>query len=181
MVGGARRRHPRGAAPACAASRIAGVAVDATSGTVLLTDGHGDPLTPGLMYDDRRATEEVERVNVVGARVWERLGYQRMQPNWALPKLLWLLRELPTGSPARGWRTRTTSSITRLVGHEVATDLSNALKTGAHLIEERWPTDVLDALGVPAELLPDVVRPGPGSGRSAPRPPRPPGIPRGPR
>ncbi|GGP01035.1 carbohydrate kinase [Nonomuraea glycinis] len=170
------------------ASRIAGVAVDATSGTVLLTDGHGDPLTPALMYDDRRATEEVERVNVVGARVWERLGYQRMQPNWALPKLLWLLRA--EGRPApqhtasraggQGGGDRAGAQAVRrgggraevrlahqsdfvnrrLVGTEVATDLSNALKTGVDLIDERWPYDVLDALGVPAEVLPDVVRPG---------------------
>jgi sugar (pentulose or hexulose) kinase len=35
---------------------IYGVAVDGTSGTVLFVDGNGRPLTPGLMYDDRRAT-----------------------------------------------------------------------------------------------------------------------------
>ncbi|WP_327106330.1 FGGY-family carbohydrate kinase [Nonomuraea glycinis] len=144
------------------ASRIAGVAVDATSGTVLLTDGHGDPLTPALMYDDRRATEEVERVNVVGARVWERLGYQRMQPNWALPKLLWLLRAEARLARQGEIRLAHQSDFVnrRLVGTEVATDLSNALKTGVDLIDERWPYDVLDALGVPAEVLPDVVRPG---------------------
>jgi sugar (pentulose or hexulose) kinase len=171
------------------ASRVAGVAVDATSGTILLTDGHGDPLTPALMYDDRRATEEVERVNVVGARVWERLGYQRMQPNWALPKLLWLLRaeaaQRPAASRTGAQAARSGGSRAgahaarrgggradvrlahqsdfvnrRLVGTEVATDLSNALKTGVDLIDERWPYDVLDALGVPDEVLPDVVRPG---------------------
>ena len=48
----------------------------------------------------------------------------------------------------------------RLVGGPVATDLSNALKTGAHLIDETWPTDVVDALGVPADVLPPLVRPG---------------------
>ena len=88
-------------------------------------------------------------MNSVGAAVWRGLGYQRMQANWALPKLLWLLRD--SHRPARGWRTRTTSSTTRLVGREVATDLSNALKTGVDLIEERWPYDVFDELGVPAE------------------------------
>ncbi len=141
------------------ASRIAGVAVDATSGTVLLTDGHGDPLTPALMYDDRRATGEVERVNAVGAHVWERLGYQRMQPNWALPKLLWLLRAEGRHGGVRPAHQNDFVNR-RLVGGPVATDLSNALKTGVDLIDERWPYDVLDALGVPAEVLPDVVRPG---------------------
>ncbi|MFG1704713.1 FGGY-family carbohydrate kinase [Nonomuraea sp. M3C6] len=135
--------------------QVAGVAVDATSGTILLSDAQGRALTPALMYDDRRA--DAERVNEVGAHVWERLGYRRMQPNWGLPKLLWLLGDAPAGA-----RLAHQSDFVnrRLVGHEVATDLSNALKTGVDLIEERWPAEVMDALGVPAELLPEVVRPG---------------------
>ncbi|MFC7593151.1 FGGY-family carbohydrate kinase [Nonomuraea antimicrobica] len=129
--------------------------MDATSGTILLTDSRGNPLTPALMYDDRRA--DAERVNEVGAAVWERLGYRRMQPNWALPKLLWLLRDAPRDArPAH----QSDFVNRRLTGHEVATDLSNALKTGVDLIEERWPLEVFDALGVPARILPEVVRPG---------------------
>ncbi|MFI7635751.1 FGGY-family carbohydrate kinase [Nonomuraea sp. NPDC049400] len=137
------------------ASEVAGVAVDATSGTILLTDSSGRALTPALMYDDRRA--DAGRANEVGAPVWERLGYRRMQPNWALPKLLWLLADAPEGARLAHQNDFVNR---RLVGHEVATDLSNALKTGVDLIEERWPLDVMDALGVPAEILPEVVRPG---------------------
>ncbi|NUT12686.1 MAG: carbohydrate kinase [Nonomuraea sp.] len=137
--------------------RIRGVAVDATSGTILLADPSGRPLTPALMYDDRRATAEVDRVNEAGAHLWERLGYRRMQPNWALPKLLWLLQDHPAGTRAL----HQSDFIThRLTGHNVPTDLSNALKTGVNLIEERWPTDILNTLGIPPETLPDVVRPG---------------------
>ena len=139
---------------------VRGVAVDATSGTVLLTDRDGAPLTAGLMYDDTRAAGDVERVNVVGEQVWRDLGFQRMQPAWALPKLLWLLREHPDLIPGARLAHQNDFINTRLVGHEVPTDLSNALKTGAHLIEETWPTDVFDALGVPAHLLPALVRPG---------------------
>jgi sugar (pentulose or hexulose) kinase len=136
-------------------AQVAGLAVDATSGTVLLTGPSGRALTPALMYDDRRA--DAERVNEAGAAVWERLGYRRMQPNWALPKLLWLLRDAPADA-----RLAHQSDFVnrRLVGHEVATDLSNALKTGVDLIEERWPLEVFDELGVPAGMLPEVVRPG---------------------
>ncbi|WP_156326067.1 FGGY-family carbohydrate kinase [Nonomuraea sp. SBT364] len=136
---------------------VAGLAVDATSGTLLLTDDSGAPLTPALMYDDRRAAAFTDRVNETGSAVWERLGYRRMQPNWALPKLLWLLQ-----SPPEGGRLAHQSDFVnrRLTGRPVATDLSNALKTGVDLIEERWPYEVLDGLGVPAGMLPEVVRPG---------------------
>ncbi|MFB9473445.1 FGGY-family carbohydrate kinase [Nonomuraea salmonea] len=138
-----------------AGERVEGVAVDATSGTILLTDAEGRAVTPALMYDDRRA--DATRANEAGAAVWERLGYRRMQPNWALPKLLWLLRDAPPGARAAH---QSDFVNRRLVGHEVATDLSNALKTGVDLIDERWPSDVFDVLGVPEGMLPAVVRPG---------------------
>ncbi|MDA0637283.1 FGGY family carbohydrate kinase [Nonomuraea sp. MCN248] len=160
--------------------RIEGVAVDATSGTVLLTTPDGTPLTPALMYDDRRAAGLVDRVNAVGAPVWERLGYRRMQANWALPKLLWLLADAPAGARAGARAAHQSDFVNRrLCGREVATDLSNALKTGVDLLDERWPSDVLSALGVPASALPEVVRPGTRIGTVCAEAARATGIPEG--
>jgi D-ribulokinase len=136
---------------------VRAVTVDATSGTILLTDPGGRPLTPGLMYDDTRAAGEAGRVNDVGAEVWERLGYRRMQPTWALPKLVWLLGRHP--GPVR-LAHQADFVCRRLAGHAVPADLSNALKTGADLMAEDWPVPVLDALGVPADVLPPLVRSG---------------------
>lgn len=140
------------------APAVQAVAVDATSGTILLTDDGGRPLTPALMYDDTRAADHVQRVNEAGGEVWRSLGYQRMQPAWALPKLLWLLEH----HPHEGARLAHQADFVnrRLTGHPVAADLSNALKTGADLVAEDWPADVLDALGVPAGLLPPLERSG---------------------
>ncbi|GLX01510.1 FGGY family carbohydrate kinase [Microtetraspora sp. NBRC 16547] len=137
---------------------VSGVAVTATSGTILLTRPDGSPLTPALMYDDRRAAAEVERVNEVGGPVWSRLGYRKMQATWALPKLLWLLRE----NAVDGTRLAHQNDFVnrRLVGRDVPADLSNALKTGVDLIAESWPDSVLEELGVPERILPGVVRPG---------------------
>ncbi|WP_240506554.1 FGGY-family carbohydrate kinase [Thermoactinospora rubra] len=142
-------------------AQVRGVAVDATSGTILLADRDGRPLTPALMYDDTRAAAEVDRINEVGGEVWAELGYRRMQAAWALPKLLWLLRACPAARDGRARLAHQSDFVNRrLVGHDVPTDLGNALKTGAHLVEERWPAEVLDALGVPEGLLPGLVRPG---------------------
>lgn len=142
------------------AGAVRGVAVDGTSGTILLTDPDGRPLTPGLMYDDGRAAAEAVAVNAKGAPVWAELGYQRMQPSWALPKLLWLLNH--AGYRAADVRLAHQSDFItrRLTGHEVPTDLSNALKTGAHLIREQWPAGLMDALGIPLTVLPALVRSG---------------------
>lgn len=138
---------------------IGGLAVCGTSGTVLLVDAAGEPVSPGLMYDDLRAVDDARRVNEAGAEVWDSLGY-RMQPSWALPKLLWLLRE--HGDEARGARLAHQVDVVtrRLVGHDVPADSSHALKTGYDLLREAWPHEVMSALGVAPGLLPDVVRSG---------------------
>lgn len=152
----------RAALAEIAPGRIGGLAVDSTSGTILLADATGTPLTPGLMYDDGRAVAEAEQVNEAGAEAWAALGYRRMQPSWALPKLVRLVREHPELIRRPGARLCHQADFVnrRLVGRTVAADSSHALKTGYHLRDDRWPEDVFDRLGIPARLLPDVVRPG---------------------
>ncbi|WP_329171210.1 FGGY family carbohydrate kinase [Streptomyces decoyicus] len=140
--------------------RIRGLAVDGTSGTILLADAHGTPLTPGLMYDDGRATAEAAAVNAAGEAVWQELGYRSMQPSWALPKLVSLLKNASARRPGVRLLHQVDLVTWRLAGHQVAGDASHALKTGYHLVEERWPEQVMDELGVPVGLLPEVVRPG---------------------
>ncbi|GAA2009708.1 FGGY-family carbohydrate kinase [Nakamurella flavida] len=140
--------------------RVRGVAVDATSGTIVLTDPDGRPLTPGIMYDDTRGAAEVDEINAVGAEVWATLGYQRMQPSWALPSLRWLLRQHPELVGTARLAHQSDVITGRLVGRPVAADLSNALKTGANLDDETWPLDVFERLGIPATLLPPLVRTG---------------------
>jgi sugar (pentulose or hexulose) kinase len=153
-VGGSCRDALRDVDPAA----VRGVAVTSTSGTVLLADPSGTPLTPALMYDDGRAADRVPLINEIGAKTWTELGYQRVQPAWALPKVLWLLDQHVGGEVRLQHQNDFVNH--RLVGHEVAADLSSALKTGAHLIQEDWPHEVFEALAIPEELLPPLVRSG---------------------
>ena len=140
-------------------SAIRGLAVAGTSGTILLCDSSGNALTSGLMYDDARAAEEARRANEVGAAIWDSMGY-RMQPSWALPKLLWLLRKHPDVIFHARLAHQVDFINRRFAGCEVASDSSNALKTGYDLINEQWPHRVLKDLGVPDQVMPSVVRPG---------------------
>jgi sugar (pentulose or hexulose) kinase len=137
------------------AAVIGGVAVDATSGTVVLTGSDGALLTPGVMYDDARGAAHVERVREAGAALWDRLGY-RVGATWALPTALSLLEEHPDAHV----RHQTDVVTAHLVGHDVPTDTSTALKTGYDLLGDRWPGDVLAALGIDPAALPAVVPPG---------------------
>jgi sugar (pentulose or hexulose) kinase len=135
----------------CAASQAAlprhaavrGVAVCGTSGTVLLTDISGEPISPALMYDDGRAGEQGAEARAAGLSV---------QDTWALPKARWLAE---TYGPGR--LTHQPDVITaRLVGRRVPADSSHALKTAYDVERDAWP----DILGLPDGALPDVVPPG---------------------
>ena len=142
------------------AGAIRATALCGTSGTILLVDREGEPRSAGLMYDDMRAANEAERVNDVGGDLWARLGYGRMQPSWALPKLAWLLRE-HAGRRSDVRLAHQPDFVTRrLVGRPVASDGSHALKTGYDVMNEAWPSEVLSELEIPDEVLPDVVRSG---------------------
>jgi len=137
---------------------IAALALDATSGTVVVEGADGCPRGPGLMYDDTRAAAQARRAQEAGADLWGILGY-RMQPAWALPKVLWLQ---DAGALARGDRVvhQADHLLRRLTGTVVATDTSHALKTGVDLRSASWPTEVFADLGVPLGLLPALVLPG---------------------
>lgn len=144
-----------------APAAIRGLAVDGTSGTILLTDREGNALTRGLMYDDARASGEAQVVNRAGAAMWAALGYNRMQASWGLPKLVWLLRAHPElVSPHTRLAHQTDFINHKLVGRPVVTDPSTALKTGCNLLDETWPHDVFATLGVPPSFLPPIARSG---------------------
>jgi len=137
---------------------IDAVALDATSGTVVVEDASGRARGPGLMYDDARAVEQAARAQDVGQSLWRALGY-RMQPSWALPKVMWLQEH---GALEAGDRIAHQSDhlVRRLTGTPVATDTSHALKTGVDLRHTAWPEELFATLGVPRAVLPDVVLPG---------------------
>jgi len=141
------------------AESVRALAIDATSGTILLTDDNLRPASEALMYDDGRAENEAREVGEAGGALWAEFGY-RMQPSWALPKLVWLWRN----------RTSTTNGLylthqsdfiqNRLAGGRIASDWSNSLKSGYDLCRQEWPHQVFEKLGLPERAFPDVVRPG---------------------
>jgi D-ribulokinase len=129
------------------------IAVDGTSGTLLLTDAAGRPCSPGLMYNDARATEQAARIKVVAPAESGAHG-----PSAALAKLLYLL-----GTSIRiqaHYALHQADWIAgRLADRFGTSDENNALKLGYDPVTRTWPV-WLDALQVPRSLLPQVLVPG---------------------
>jgi sugar (pentulose or hexulose) kinase len=119
---------------------------------LLLTDGDGKPLTPGLMYNDARAGVEASRIG--GIAPAESGAHGRSS---ALAKLLHLLAR--DGDKAKHALHQADWIAGRLAGRFDGSDENNALKLGYDPVSRRWP-DWLDKLEVPRALLPQVRVPG---------------------
>lgn len=135
------------------ARRVRRIAVDGTSGTLLLCDSRGAPLAPALMYDDRRAQAQAERI---AARADASSGAHGT--GGSLAKLLWL-QDAGLAEAAAHALHQADWIANRLTGRFGHSDYNNSLKLGYDPQALRWPA-WLEALGVPSRLLPEVHAPG---------------------
>lgn len=135
------------------AAEIRAMAVDGTSGTLLLSDGDGNPLTPGLMYHDSRSTEEAAEVAAVAPAASAAHGACS-----ALAKLLHLQGQAPPGGQARAVH-QADWLAGRLCGRCGVSDENNSLKLGYDPLQRRWAA-WLAWVGANTALLPRVVPPG---------------------
>ena len=73
---------------------IRGLAVDATSGTVLLVDDGGRALTRGVMYDDSRAADDFVRARQSRQHAIAELTASESLPSWNAAECFdWLMEE----------------------------------------------------------------------------------------
>ncbi len=129
--------------------RIASVSLDATSGTVLLINRQGQPLTTALMYNDQRAIQFVEQIKAFAPD-----DSPTCTATSGLAKMLWLLAQHPQAEPVylahqADWLSG------QLTQRFHQTDSNNALKTGYDPIRKQWP-DWLLKLGIQKTQLPQV-------------------------
>ena len=138
------------------AGRIAAIAVDGTSGTIVPIDAQGTPLCRGMMYNDGRSREEAEILNPAAAGTLKHLGY-RFNASFSLAKILWLYRNQPGIIDRSSCILHQADVIThRLTDGRCVSDDSNALKTGYDIIKRKWP-DYFGEVGIEPSKLPDVV------------------------
>jgi sugar (pentulose or hexulose) kinase len=133
--------------------RVARIAVDGTSGTLLLIDAEGRPRSVGLMYNDARAAAEAVRIAKLAPA--ESGAHGRSS---ALAKLLHLLAH-GAAADVRHAVHQADWIAGRLGAQHGFSDENNALKLGYDPVTRTWP-DWLDELGVPRALLPKVLVPG---------------------
>ncbi len=152
--------------------RPAALALDGTSGTLLLSDDAGQPLSPGLMYDDARGRPALPRIAAVAP------------PNAAVhaatSSLAKLLSLVATGAPPGMARVLHQAEwlAGRLINDYTRGDETNCLKLGYDPTAGGWPAWLAD-LGIPGSWLPRVLPVGGRLGAVTPAAARSTGLPAG--
>jgi len=138
---------------------IRAISIDGTSGTIVPLDENNVPLTNGLMYNDPRAKAEAAEIHAAMGAHEKKLGL-KFGASFSLPRVLWFQRQRPEIYEKTRTFAHQADYITGLLcGEYRVSDYSNALKTGYDLIDNLWPGEI-SALGVDADKLPSIVRPG---------------------
>jgi xylulokinase len=126
---------------------------------LVVLDGAGEVIRPAILWNDQRTAaqcEEIERR--IGLERLIELTGNRALTGFTAPKLLWLREHEPdTWSRIRHVLLPKDYVRLRLTG-ELAMDVSDA--SGTLLLDvahRRWSDEVLDALEIPREWLPDLL------------------------
>ena len=132
--------------------------------TVVWDRATGDPVAPAIVWQDTRTGPYVDEMRAEwGDRIYSRTGwalapvYSSLSLRWILEHDADLARRAEAGELAFG--TIDSWLIHRLTGgasHVISA--SNAAVTGSYdLLDDRWHTEWLAALGVPVTMFPSVV------------------------
>lgn len=138
--------------PASLAMQLHGIAIDATSATVLLCNERLEPLSQALLYSDQRAQGEAQELTSVAPP-----DHIVNSATSGLAKFLWLTRH-PAIPDAAYFLHQADWLAALLTGQGGISDYHNALKSGYDVENLCWP-DWVQALPH-AHLLPQVVAPG---------------------
>ncbi len=152
--------------------------------TLLWERASGRPVHRAIVWQDRRTAPECAALRERGV---ERLVYERagllLDPYFSGTKIAWLLDHVE-GARARALRgelafgTMDSWVIHKLTGGAHVTDVTNASRTLLLSLRKlAWDDDLLEAIGVPRSVLPEIVPSAGVVGRTRGVPGLPDGIP----
>jgi len=133
-------------------SLIGAIAIDGTSGTILLTDANGQPVDAPLLYNDSRGGAMLTKLSSIVPET-----HIVLSATSSLAKLLWM-QQLPSFSNAKYLLHQADWLASLLHGKLGVTDYHNALKLGYDVKNLQYP-EWLEQLKITLQL-PKVLPPG---------------------
>ncbi|MDH5548115.1 MAG: FGGY-family carbohydrate kinase [Gammaproteobacteria bacterium] len=137
---------------------IVALCIDGTSGSVLLCDATGTPLTPALMYNDADNADAAERIRTLAP---DQSGAHGRSSGLAKLISLQTMTDSPNAIALNqaDWL----SGVCR--GDFLISDENNALKMGYDPVARNWPQWIGELLDLEKIQLPVVLTPGSFTGR----------------
>ncbi|MFL6072979.1 MAG: xylulokinase [Mycobacteriales bacterium] len=140
---------------AVAGRRVTAIGLSGQMHGVVLASAAGAPLRPALLWPDRRASLRPYRALPAGLR--ERLA-NPLFPGMAGPMLCWLARHEPAAYGRARWALAPKDWLRMRLTGRAAAEPSDASATLLYDVPaDGWAYGVVEALGLRADLLPDLV------------------------
>ena len=139
---------------------VAAIAVDGPAHNVVILGALDEPLAPVIHWSDLRSASQADRLETeIGRRVFE-VTYQRVNPLWTLPQLLWVREHRPSVLDGAHKILVTKDYVRyRLVG-DYATDPYDAVGTQLFAAGDlRWSEELCDRIGLSTHAMPTVRAP----------------------
>mgnify|MGYP005846566391 FL=1 len=140
-------------------SAVKGLSFGSQLDGMVVCDGSGRPLRPAMIWMDRRAEAQAARLaeRIAPEAFYRRVG-ANLDSSHAVFKALWVRDEEPEVWSSARLLMPPGSYVLREATGVLAVDFSNA--SSLALLDPRtraWSAEVLEAAGIPAEMLPEVL------------------------
>lgn len=141
---------------------IAAICVISQRATLIAVDQHGAPLDHAILWQDKRATSQADRIRrTVGPElIYQKTGL-RIDPYFSLPKLLWLQEHKPQLLKKTYKLLAVHDLLINYLTGAFITDWTQASRTMLFNINHfEWDEELCEQFEVPEKLLPRPVAPG---------------------
>jgi xylulokinase len=141
------------------AGAIAGIGLTGQMHGLVLLDADGEVLRPSILWNDQRTAAECAHITeVVGRDRVLRITGNPVLPGFTAPKITWVERHEPAVFRRAAKVLLPKDYIRYRLTGEFVTDVSDA--SGMSLLDvgsRTWSTEMLEALGIPADWMPAVT------------------------
>jgi xylulokinase len=146
---------------AASGSRTADVAVVSFSGQMMAAlpvDAEGNPVRSSIIWADQRSTAEADELGqrVSPGKVYSITGH-RLSASYSATKIMWIRKNEPDVYRKTAKFIHAKDFLVLRLTGRMCSDYSDA--SGMNLLDitaMRWSTEILDAAGISASLLPDL-------------------------
>jgi len=141
---------------------IAAISVSSQGETLIALDSHGEPLYPAIIWLDNRAGHQAQRLAMqFQEQVYEKTGVAEIIPTWPACKILWLKENEPeVFAKTVKFVLVQDYLIYRLTGTFASDGSISCTTLYFDIVQNRWWDEMLDAIGIGVEQLPEILRPG---------------------